>query len=82
MTADNYISGVDVGKRIQNFITQKCDPKFASTCRKSLWKRIKQDVPHAKIEEKTATRYMYNEEFLGDTMYAWYQEVYPKIKHK
>lgn len=82
MTADNYISGIDVGKRIQTFIAQKCDPKFANTCRKSLWKKIKQDVPHTKTEDSTTTRYLYNEDFLGDAIYAWYNEVYPKIKHK
>lgn len=76
---DNYISGTDVGKRIENFISRHCEVRLHSACKKSLWKILKERVPTQKSGSKYGTRYNYNEQQLGEVMYQWYDEEYPNI---
>lgn len=77
-----YISGTDVGQRIQTFITQKCQANTWSACRKSLWKTIKENVPTQVLNpdaKGSGVRYLYHEDSLGQTMYDWYDQIYPEI---
>lgn len=77
--SDTYISGTIVGKRIDDFIKQKCESRTWKACTKSLWKIIRETVPTQKTGEGFASRYDYHEESLGDVMYNWYENEYPEI---
>lgn len=82
MAKDTYVNGYDAGKRIETFVKGHCHPLCQKQALKSLWQRVRKEVPKQTKGEGFGVRYMYHESTLGQTMYNWFSEEYPGVEKR